>query len=132
MPTKSNPNVVLTYNSVNITQYCDAATLDAAVEAIETTNLASTAAETTPGDVTWTYKVGGSWAVALDAALGPDAVSPPATLRTFVAVIGASGSTVTYTWTTKAFIANYSIDTTAGENIKWSGTLNLTGSPVRS
>lgn len=131
MPTKSNPNVDLTYISTNIAQYCDAATMDAVVEAIKTTNLASTAEETTPGDATWTYKIGGPWAKALDDLLGPDAVSP-GTLRTFVAAIGAAGSVATYTWTSKAFIANYSVDTTAGQNIKWSGTLNLTGSPVRS
>jgi hypothetical protein len=132
MPVKSNPNIVLTYNSVNITQYCDTATMDATLETIETTNLASTATESTPGDTTWTYDIGGSWAKALDDVFGPDVITPPATLRTFSAAIGAVGAVSTYTWTTKAFVNNYNVDTTAGENITWTGTLNLTGSPVRT
>jgi hypothetical protein len=132
MTVKSNPNTALTYISLALAQYLDTATLDGVVEAIKSTNLASTAEETAPGNTTWTYKLGGSWAKALDDVLMPDIITPPATLRNFVAVIGASGSTVTLTWTAKAYIAAYTVDTTAGQPIKWTGTLQLTGSPVRS
>lgn len=131
MAVKSNSNVVLTYNAVNITQYCDTASMDATVETVESTNLASTATETSPGDTTWSYDIGGPWAKPLDDVLAPDVVTP-GTMRTFVAAIGAAGSVATYTWTTKAFVSAYNVDTTAGENITWTGTLNLTGSPVRS
>ena len=39
---KSRGNTVVMYNSQNITTYCDSADLDAAIEKLETTNLAST------------------------------------------------------------------------------------------
>lgn len=132
MPVKSNPNVSLVYNAVNITAFCDTASMDAVVEAIEDTNLASTATSNTPGDTTWTYDIGGSWAIALDNVFGPDVGSPPATLRTFVAAIGAVGGVATYTWTTAAYITNYKVTMTAGANIKWTGKLNLTAAPVRT
>lgn len=132
MPVKSNPNIVLTYNSNNITAYCDSATMDATVEAIEVTNLASAATATSPGDTTYSYDIGGSWDLALDAIMGPDAIAPPATLRTFVAAIGASGSVATYTWTTGAYVSNYNVQATAADNLKWTAKLNLTVAAVRS
>lgn len=131
MAIKSNPNLTLSYAGTALAAYLDQASIDAVVEAVETTNLASTATETTPGNTTWSSKIGGSWAKALDDVLGPDAVTP-GTLRTCVIVVGASGAQATYTWTSKAFISNYTIDAKAGDTLKWSGTLNLTGSPVRS
>jgi len=131
MPVKSNPNIVLTYNSNNITAYCDQSTMDATVEAIETTNLASSATSTSPGDTTYSYDIGGDWDLALDAILGPDAIDP-STLRTFVAAIGESGSVATYTWTSGAFPSNYKVTAQAGANLKWTATLNLTVAAVRS
>lgn len=131
MPVKSNPNIELTYDSNNITQYCDQATMDATVEAIEATNLASAATVTTPGDTTYSYDMGGDWALALDAIFGPDAIDP-STLRTFVAAIGASGSQATYTWTSGAFVSNYKVAAQAGANLKWTAKLNLTVAAVRS
>lgn len=130
MPVKSNPNITLTYNSNDITQYCDQATMDATVEAIETTNLASSATSTSPGDTTYTYDIGGDWAKALDDIFGPDIITP--TLRTWVAAIGASGSVATYTWTSGAFISNYKVTAAAGANLKWTAKLNLTVAAVRS
>lgn len=132
MPVKAAGNITVTYNSTNITQYLDTHTLEAAASEIETTNLASSASETTPGPVKWSIKVGGAWAKALDDVLGPDAVTPPTTLRTLAVVIGASGSQATYTWTTNAFISNYSVVSAAKDNHKWSGTLSVNGAPVRS
>lgn len=131
MPVKSNPNITLTYNSNNITAYCDSATMDATVEAIEATNLASAATVTTPGDTTYSYEIGGDWDKALDDIMGPDAIDP-STLRTFVAAIGESGSVATYTWTSGAFISNYKITSQAGANLKWTASLNLTVAAVRS
>ncbi len=132
MPVKSAPNCTVTYNSVNITQYLNTATLEAVIEEIETSNLASTGAETTPGLAKWSVKGGGDWAKALDDAVAPDAVSPPGTLRTLVVTIGASGAVATYTWTTNAYIGNYSVALDAKANIKWTGTIAVNGAPVRS
>lgn len=132
MPVKAAGNTTVTYNGTNITQYLDENTLDAVVNEIETTNLASTGAETSPGTTKWSVKGGGSWAKALDDVLAPDAITPPATLRTMVVVIGATGATATYTWTTNAFISNYSIVSNAKEVQKWSGTISVNGAPTRS
>ncbi len=59
MAIKTNGNVVVTYNAVNITAYCDQTDLSAAVERLDTTNLASTAKESIAGDTGWTIAIGG-------------------------------------------------------------------------
>ena len=131
MAIKANGNVVVTYNSVNITAYCDQADLSAAVERLDTTNLASTAKESTAGDTEWTIAIGGQWAVALDSALAPDAVTP-GTARTASLALDGGAQTVTYTWTSKAEIQDYSVNSATGDFIKWSGTLALSGAPTRA
>lgn len=133
MPVKAAGNVIVTYNSVNITAYLNTQALEAVVNEIDTTNLASTGAEKTPGTTNWTINVGGFWAKALDDALAPDGVTPPGTLRTLVVVIGASGAQATYTWTANAFVGNYKIEATDPTGvISWSGTLAVNGAPTRS
>lgn len=132
MPVKAAGNITVTYNAVNITQYLDQHTLDAVVNEIETTNLASTGVESSPSTTKWSIKGGGSWAKALDDVLGPDSITPPTTLRNMVVVIGATGAQATYTWTANAFISNYSIESSAKEVHKWSGTISVNGAPTRT
>ncbi len=128
---KSRGNVVVMYNSQNITAYCDSADLDAAIEKLETTNLASTGVETITGDAEWSIGLSGMWENALDAILGPDAVTP-GTKRTASIAYTGSSATVTYTWTTNADIENYAIQSAVGDFIKWTADLALSGAPSRS
>jgi len=129
MPLKAQGNVVCTYNSQNITAYMNTASLQAAVNELDTTNLAGSGATKIAGVGNWTDEVGGLWDEALDDIIGPDAVAPPATLRTFVVTI----ATVVYTWTSNSFLSNYQIQASEAMGlITWSATLSLSGAPVRS
>lgn len=133
MATKALGNITVTYDSLNITQYLNTASIAAIIAQIDTTNLASSGDEKIAGSGAWEVSVGGMWAKALDDKLGADAVSPPATLKTLVVVVGAGGAQVTYTWTTNAFVGNYTIDTTDPKGmIGWSGTLAVSGAPGRA
>lgn len=133
MAVKSLGNIVVTYDSLNMTPYLNTQSLAATIAQIDTTNLASTGDEKIAGSGSWEISVGGMWAKALDDKLGVDAVTPPATLKTLVIVVGASGATVTYTWTANAFIGSYKIDTTDPKGmIAWSGTLAVSGAPERT
>ena len=131
MAIKSLGNVVVNYNSVNITQYCSQADLKAAIERLDTTNLASTAKESIAGDAEWTISLSGQWATALDTALAPDAVTP-GTARTASIAIDGGAQTVTYTWTSTAEISDYTVTSSTGAFIGWSGTLSLSGAPGRA
>ena len=73
---KSRGNATLTYNSNNITAYCKQLDLDAAIERLETTNLASSAKTTIAGDPEWSIAWSGDWDNAFDAIIGVDAVTP--------------------------------------------------------
>jgi hypothetical protein len=107
--------------------------MEAIVNAVDTTNLASTANESIAGSASWSIGIGGQWSLTLDGYLGPDAVTPPSTLKTLVVVIGAAGSQATYTWTTNSFLSNYTVDASDMQGvITWSGTLSVSGPPVRS
>jgi hypothetical protein len=133
MPAKAAGNVTLTYNSVALTDYLDDISIEAVVKELITTVLSSTGETKIPGVANYTLNIGGPWAKALDDALAPDAITPPTTMRTLVAVYGVSGSTVTLTWTTNAFIGNYKVNASnPTELIKWTGVLAVSGVPVRS
>lgn len=131
MPLKASGSITVTYNSNALTGYLNQASLEGIVQEIETTDLASTAQEKIPGLGGWNVPVGGFWDATLDGYLGPDAVSPPASMRTLAVVIG-SGSTVTYTWTSNAFISNYRVSAEPSGALTWSGTLSVSGAPTRS
>lgn len=128
---KARGNTVVSFNGTAITAYCDQADVDAAIDQIETTNLASTGAESTAGDPKWSIKVGGMWDNALDAVIGPEAVTPGTKRTAYIAYTGSS-ATITYTWTSNAEIENYTITSQVGSMIKWSGTLALSGAPSRT
>jgi len=130
-------NVLVTYNAEDITGACNTAQLAAAVNEIETTTLASTGKETTPGQTEWRIEVGGPWSKQLDEALDPDIITPPAVKRAASIQFGQTGNQVLYTWPTTggkgAYVSNYTIDATnPAEAINWSGTLVLSGAPTRT
>jgi hypothetical protein len=128
---KSLGNVTVTYNSQNLTQYLKQADLDAAVNRLETTNLASTGMESIADTTKWTIGFNGFWDKALDDIIGPDVVTV-GTLRTVVMTITGSTGTVTYTWTSKGEIENYKISAAAGQFVSHDTQLALSGAPVRS
>lgn len=130
-------NFTVTYGGTNITAYCNQASVEATVAEVETTNLASTGAESSPASTSWTVPIGGFLDKALDDVLGVDAITPPATYNNLVITVGPSGTQTTYTWTgssnTGASIENYTISPTdPTQIITWSATLLISGGPVRS
>ena len=136
--TKALQNVGITYDGDDLQPHLNAASLNATVEAIESTTFASSAMEQGPGAPSFSIDIGGPWSKTLDDFLRPDAISPSDTLKTLGYFVGPVGSRVTYTWTangstTGAFISNYTInaDNPMGD-ITWSGTLTISGSPVIS
>ena len=133
-PIRAMSNVIVNYNTQDITGACNTAQLAATVNEIETTTLASTGKETTPGQTEWTIDCGGPWSAALDNICGPDVVTPPATKRNASIQFGtASGNKVLYTWTAAAFISSYAVDASnPSEALNWSGTLVLSGAPART
>lgn len=130
---KGAGNLTLSYNSVALAAYMDTASIEATVKELITTVLTSTGETKIPGVANWSIPVGGPYDKTLDDALCPDAISPPSTLRTLVAVYGPSGSTVTLTWTASSFIQNYKVAASNPTDlIKWTGTLAVSGVPTRS
>ena len=133
MAVRTIGNVTVTYDGDALTAHLNTASMEAIVSAIDTTNLASTANEQTAGSAAWSIGIGGQWSPTLDGYLGPDAVTPPSTLKTLVVVIGVLASPATYTWTTNSFLSNYTIDASDMQGvITWSGTLAVSGAPVRT
>lgn len=129
---KSESNVAVTYNSNAITAYCNSADLQAAIDRLEVTDLASTGKEYITGVGEWTISLGGYWDSTLDGYLAPDAVTP-GTKRTGVIAFTDSGdTTVTYTWTSNAEIQDYQITSAVGGAIEFTATLALSGAPTRS
>jgi hypothetical protein len=129
MAVKALTNVQITYDGDSLEEHLNQASMEAVIAEIDTTVLSSTAGEKIAGLGNWSVPVGGLWSATLDGYLGPDAVSPPSTLKTLAVVI----ATVTYTWTTNAFLSNYRVNAdNPGGAITWSGTLSVSGNPVRS
>ena len=133
MANKAAGNITVVYNSFSMTPYLTDTSLEMIVNAIDTTNLASTGGEQIPGVTDYRVPVSGDWAKALDDVLAPDAISPPTTLRTLVVTVGPGGSVATYTFTNKAFVGQYSFkpDNPKGK-LTWSGQLEISGAAVRS
>ena len=126
-PLKAAGNIGVTYNSNALDAYMNQASLDAVVNVIETTNLDSTATNNLPGLPGWTVSIGGHWDATLDGYLGPETITPA--YRTLVVTV----STVTYTWTTNAFISNYQFGAqNPGDSLTWSAELTVNGAPVRA
>jgi len=145
-PIRAMSNVIVKYGTtaaaaVDITGACNTAQLAAAVSEIETTTLASTGKETTPGQTEWSIDCGGPWSKELDNALAPDVVTPPTVKRYgFIQFGKTGGNIVSYAWdpviavanSRSAYVSNYTVDASnPSEALSWSGTLVLSGAPVR-
>lgn len=128
---KSLGNITVTYNATNITAYLKQTDLEAVVNRLETTNLASSGVETIADTTKWSVGFNGFWDKALDDIIGPDVVTPGTPRACIVAVVGSTG-TVTYTWTAKAEIENYKISSATGAFISHDTRLALSGAPVRT
>ena len=124
--TKGAGNVAVTYDGDALTAYCNQADLNAVVAELEATDFSSTAEESDPGLTKYTIGLGGDWHATLDGYMGPD-VATSALKTCVIAITDADSTTVTYTWTTKSFITNYSVSAPATGKITWTATLNLTG-----
>ena len=137
MPIKSLSNVAITYGALALAQYLDGGSLEMTVTAVETTNLASTGAQSTPGAPSVSVPLSGFWDKAVDDVLGADAVNPPTTLKNLTVQIGPTGNRVTYsltgTSTVGAFISDYKIDFSDPMGmLKWTATLTVSGVPTKS
>lgn len=132
---KARGNIVFTYNSSNITQYCMKTSLKAAADKLDATTLASTAKESVASDVDWSVAIDVNWDAALDTILAPDIITP-GTKRTASLAITGSSQTVTYTWTaganSGAEVSDYNIDSATGDLIKGSATISMSGAPTRA
>lgn len=132
MAVKAVGNTTVTYNSNDITAYCNTADLQATLDNIDVTNFASTAKEYLAGFGEWTINVGGLWSSTLDGYLAPDALTP-GTKRTATIAFDGGATTVTYTWTSNAEIGDYQIRSSSPtEAITFSAVLRLSGAPSRS
>ena len=132
MGVKGPKNCTFTLNSVNLTAYVDQVDLNAAVAELETTNLDSTAQTFIPGLPSYDASINVTrWDKVVDDVLGPLAITP-ALVTAVIAFKDASGDTLTYTWTTTAFVTGYTITAAATGKISASGTLRLSGVPVRA
>lgn len=130
MAVRGAGNVVVTYNSNNITAYLNTVELAATIDELEATDLASTVAEFSPSLAQYNLTIGGDWDKALDDILGVDALTP--TVRTVVIKFtDEGGDWAQYAWTT-GFISGYSISAAATGKIEHSPTLRLSGTPTRT
>jgi hypothetical protein len=128
MARKGRGNVTVTFNSVALTNYTTQAELSMTVDRIETTHFGSTGAESIAGDTAYKIPLSGDWDVALDTAIAPEAITT-GTQRTAVIVFTGASQAVTYTWTSKAEVEEYSVSADASGKITWSATLILNGAP---
>lgn len=129
-------NVVITYDSLQISDYMNDASLETTVEAIDTTTFASTGAENSPGMPSFKVPIGGIWRKTLHDKLMAHASNPPG-LKTLVAQVGPTGERATHTWTASstvgAFVGDYKLDFSNPKGIiMWSATLEISGAPVIS
>lgn len=130
MAVKARGKTTVSFNAHDITALCTQADLDATVAKLETTNLASTAAESITGDTTWKISLQGNWSATLDGYLG--AVVGNGTQCTSYIAMQDGATTVTYTWTTASEIENYSVSNPANGLRTFKCDLMLSGNPTRT
>lgn len=127
--TKGAGNATVTYNANAITNYTNSVDLQNTIAELEATHLGSTAQESDAGLGSYQLQIGGDWNPTIDGYLGPDSLA--GTKRTCAIAFTSGGSTVTYTWTSQAFITNYTVRTSATGKLEWSATLRLSGAGSR-
>lgn len=133
-PIQSMGNTVVLYDGHDITAALQAASLQATIDELETTNLASTAVETRPAPSKWSIAFNGYWSRELDDIIAPDVLNPPANGKPASIEFGdATGGKVKYDWAAKAFISNWSIGGGApADYIPHDTSLNVSGAPQRT
>jgi len=130
---KGAGNVTVTYNSNEITNYLSQVQLQGVISELEATHMGSTAEEYVPGLASWSATIDLiGWDSTVDGYLAPDIVSP-GTKRTCAIAFTNGGTTVTYTWTSEAFITSFSLQAAPSEIIGAAGIqLRLNGAPARA
>lgn len=132
MGVKGPKNCTFTLNAVNLTAYVEQVDLNMAVAELETTNLDSSAQEFIPGLPSYDASIGvTAWDKVVDDVLGPLAITP-SKVTAAIAFKDASGDTITYTWTSEAFVTGYGISAAATGKIGSSPTVRLSGIPNRA
>lgn len=131
----SEGNYTVVYGGVNMTQWITASDIEALVNVIDATNLASEFTETAPGGINWRVNCAGFISKETDDFFGKDAVSPPATMRNLNITIGHWPCTTTFTWigtsAVGAFISNYKIgpNDPLKEGTTFRAELGISGGP---
>lgn len=132
MAVKGPKNCIFTYASVNMTAYVDQVDLNMAVNELETTNLDSTGQEFIPGLPSYDSSIKiTKWDKVIDDVLGAQGLVPVLSTAA-IAFKDASGDTITYTWTSNAFITGYSIAGAATGKVDGSAKFRLSGIPSRA
>jgi hypothetical protein len=121
-------HATLTLNAHDITAYVDQVELKAAVAELESTNLGSTAVEMEPGLPSWdgSFKIT-KWDATLNGYLQGIIGSKVTAVLVFT---DSAAATVTYTWTTNAFLTGYNIAAAATGKIDSSPTIRFSGAPT--
>lgn len=133
MAVKGAGNVTVTYNSNAVTNYVNSLQVEAAINELEATNFGSTANEYAPGLADWTTSFDIiNWDSTVDGYLAPDIVSPGTQRTLAIAFDDSAGNTVTYTWTSKAFLTNggWSSEATGATTSNYS--IRCNGAPNRA
>jgi hypothetical protein len=127
-------NFAVAYHAHDLAGYVDQYSLKATVAAVDSTDMGAATGEAIPGIPLWVLRLAGDWAPGLDDILGPDALSPPAILRTLTVTL----QTVTYQWVSPseeygAFVGEYETfaDHTRQKQ-RWRGVILCAGAPGRS
>lgn len=129
MAVKAAGNVTFSLAGTDITDNLSEAQLNAAVAELNTSNLGSGDEEYEPGQRSWdgTFTVV-NWTKAIDTIL----YNATTTKATAVLTATDSGSnTVTYTWTSEAFVTGYSVGGAVGDLVQTSPTIRFSGAPAR-
>jgi hypothetical protein len=110
----------------------DQVDLQMTVAELETTNLDSTGQEFIPGLPSYNADVKiTKWDKVIDDVLGPLMLAP-AMATAVIAFKDASGDTITYTWTTNAFVTGYNISGQATGKVDSGPKFRLSGIPGRA
>ena len=130
-------NFTVTLGGTNITAYCTQGNVEATVAEIDSTNLASTGAESAPAATTWTLNAQGFLDKASDDIFGRRALTPPSTYLDLVITVGPTGAQSIYTWTGTTnegtFIQTYTIPATEPTQLStWTAEIGISGGPVRT
>lgn len=127
--TKGAGNSTVSFNATPLTNYVNSQDLQNTIAELDGTHLGSVEMEADAGLPSHSLQMSGDWHPTLDGVLGPDSLT--GTKRTAVVTFTAGGQTVTYTWTSQAFITSYNVTSSATGKLEWSATLRLSGAPTR-